>query len=82
MFPPLGVRYCLQAATKGSSDPQDMIDALEFRAKALTAGQTCDAAALVGGGICRRYGVPSGYRKPEPVAQESQCGALLPSNAA
>ena len=58
-----------------------MIDALEFRATALTAGQTCDAAALAVGGICRRHGVPSGYRKPEPVAQESQCGALLPSNA-
>ncbi|MFJ6415583.1 SipW-dependent-type signal peptide-containing protein [Paeniglutamicibacter sp. NPDC091659] len=42
----LGGTVLLQAATKGSSDPQDMIDALEFRAKALNAGQTCDAAAL------------------------------------
>ena len=42
----LGGTVLLQAATKGSSDPQDMIDALEFRAKALAAGQTCDAGAL------------------------------------
>lgn len=41
-----GGTVLLQAATKGSSDPQDMIEALEFRAMALTAGQTCEAAAL------------------------------------
>ena len=42
----LGGTVLLQAATKGASDPQDMVDALEFRARALPAGQACDAAAL------------------------------------
>lgn len=44
----LGGTVVLEAATAGFSSDAGMVSALEFRAKALAAGATCDATALAG----------------------------------